>query len=551
MSDVAAERRPQLFPKLNDAQLQRIARYGERRHAHAGEILFDQGTSALGIHVVLGGAVEIVRPGILGDELITIQRAGEFTGEMNVLAGRRALVKARMVEDGDVLVIDQHGLRRLIQADSEISEMLMRAFILRRVVLIARGSGDATLIGSEHSAGTLRLQEFLTRNGHPYTYIDVDRDADVQALLDRFHVGAGDIPIVICRGEIVLKNPSNEAVADCFGLNVAIDTGRVRDVVIVGAGPGGLAAAVYAASEGLDVLVVEGDAPGGQAGTSSKIENYLGFPTGISGQALAGRALAQAEKFGAELAVASRAERFACNGTNGYEIALSNGSTVRGRAIIIATGVRYRQLGLDKLERFEGAGVYHAATAVEARVCGGEEVAVVGGANSAGQAAVFLASQVRHVHMLIRGPGLADTMSRYLIQRIEDTPNITLHARTEIVALEGDDRLRGVTWRDPNGTEAHPVAHVFLMIGAEPNSAWLEDCVALDEKGFVKTGTDLTADDLSRTAWPVARVPFLFETNRHRVFAVGDVRSGSVKRVASAVGEGSVCVQLVHRALAE
>jgi thioredoxin reductase (NADPH) len=551
MVDVAAERRHQLFPKLNDAQLQRIARYGERRHALAGQILYDQGTAALGITVVLSGAVEIVRPGILDDELITVQRAGEFTGEVNVLAGRRALVRARMVEEGDVLVIDPQGFRRLIQEDPEVSELLLRAFILRRVVLVAGGLGDATLIGSAHSAGTLRLQEFLTRNTHPYTYVDVDRDPDVQALLDRFHVGVGDIPIVICRGEIVLKNPSNEAVAECFGLNAAIDPGRVRDLVVVGAGPAGLAAAVYAASEGLDVLVLETNAPGGQAGTSSKIENYLGFPTGISGQALAGRALAQAEKFGAELAVATRAERLACGAPNGYAVTLSNGTAVHGRAIIIASGVQYRRLALENLDRFEGAGVYYAATATEARLCGGEEVAVVGGANSAGQAAMFLAGQARHVHVLIRGPGLVDTMSRYLIRRIEETPNITLHPHTELVALDGDNRLRSVTWHGPKGTETHPIAHVFLMIGAQPNSAWLGDCVALDDKGFVKTGTELTADDLSRTRWPVTRAPFLFETNRHRIFAVGDIRSGSVKRVASAVGEGSVCVQLVHRALTE
>ncbi len=551
MSDVVTERRQQVFPRLNDAQLRRIARYGEQRHVSAGEILFDQGTSALGIHVVLSGAVEIVRPGILNDELITVQHPGEFTGEVNVLAGRRALVRARMVEDGDVLVIGPQGLRRLIQEDSEVSEVLMRAFILRRVALIAGGLGDATLIGSAHSAGTLRLQEFLTRNAHPYTFVDVDRDADVQALLDRFHVGVGDVPIVICRGDIVLKNPSNEAVAECFGLNAAIDHGRVRDLVVVGAGPGGLAAAVYAASEGLDVLVLETNAPGGQAGTSSKIENYLGFPTGISGQALAGRALAQAEKFGAELAVASRVEQFACGAPNGHEIRLSNGTAVHARAIIIASGVQYRRLPLENLARFEGAGVYYAATATEARLCGDEEVAVVGGANSAGQAAVFLAAQARHVHVLIRGPGLADTMSRYLVRRIEETPNITLHPRTELVALDGDDRLRSLTWRGPKGPETYPLAHVFLMIGAQPNTAWLGGCVALDDKGFVKTGTDLTAEDLSRTRWPVARPPFLFETNRHRVFAVGDVRSGSVKRVASAVGEGSVCVQLVHRTLAE
>ncbi|HXN31204.1 MAG TPA: cyclic nucleotide-binding domain-containing protein, partial [Polyangiaceae bacterium] len=340
MSDVVAERRQQVFPKLNDAQLQRIARYGEKRHVPAGEVLFDQGTSALGIHVVLSGAVEVLRPGILSDELITVQHAGEFTGEVNVLAGRRALVRARMVEDGDVLVIGPRGLRRLIQEDSEVSEVLMRAFILRRVALIADGLGDATLIGSAHSADTLRLQEFLTRNAHPYTYVDVDRDADVQALLDRFHVGVGDVPIVICRGKVVLKNPSNEAVAECFGLNAAIDHGRVRDLVVVGAGPGGLAAAVYAASEGLDVLVLETNAPGGQAGTSSKIENYLGFPTGISGQALAGRALTQAEKFGAHLAIARGAVRLHCDETP-LRVELADGASVLARAVVIATGAEY------------------------------------------------------------------------------------------------------------------------------------------------------------------------------------------------------------------
>jgi thioredoxin reductase (NADPH) len=551
MGDVAKDRWQQMFPRLSGAQLRRIAHYGEPRHFPAGQILFDQGSSALGIHVVLSGAVEVIRPGVLVDELITVHHAGEFTGEVNVLAGRRSFVRARMVEEGDVLVISPQGLRRLIQEDAEVSELLMRAFILRRVALIAAGSGDATLIGSAHSAGTLRLQEFFTRNGHPYTYIDVDRADDVQALLDRFQVGVGDIPIVICRGEVVLKNPSNEAVADCFGLNAAIDPRRVRDVVVVGAGPAGLAAAVYAASEGLDVLVIETHAPGGQAGTSSKIENYLGFPTGISGQALAGRALTQAEKFGAELAVAMRAEHLACDGGTGYEIALSNGTTVRARAIVIASGVQYRRLAIANIERFEGAGVYYAATATEARLCSDQEVAVVGGANSAGQAAVFLAGLTRHVHVLIRGSGLADTMSRYLIRRIEETRNITLHPRAEIASLEGDDRLRNITWRSPAGVEMHPVAHVFLMIGAQPNSAWLSKCIALDDKGFVKTGVDLTADDLSRARWPVNRSPFLFETNRHRVFAVGDVRSGSVKRVASAVGEGSVCVQLLHRALAE
>jgi thioredoxin reductase (NADPH) len=553
MNDMAAEPRHRMYPKLSNAQLDRIARYGALRHVLAGEILFDQGAAAFGIHIVLSGSLEIVRPGILGlgDELITIHQPGEFTGEVNVLAGRRALVRGRMLEDGEIIAIDLQGLRRLIQEDSDLSDLLMRAFILRRAALIARGSGDATLIGSMHSAGTVRLQDFLTRNGHPYAYIDVDHDRGVQALLDRFQVGVGDVPIVVCRGEIVLKNPSNEAVADCFALNAAVDHERLRDVVVVGGGPGGLAAAVYAASEGLDVLVVETHAPGGQAGTSSKIENYLGFPTGISGQALGSRALAQAEKFGAELVVACRVEHLGCDRANRYEITLSNGTKVRTRAVIIASGVQYRRLPVENVDRFEGAGVHYAATTTEARLCCDDEVAVVGGANSAGQAAVFLAAQARHVHMLIRGPGLAATMSRYLIRRIEETGNITMHPHTELVALDGDDRLRRVTWRGPHGTEDHPLTHVFLMIGAQPNSAWLGECVALDESGFVKTGMDLSASDLSRAGWPLARAPLLFETSRPRVFAVGDVRSGSVKRVASAVGEGSVCVQLLHRTLAE
>jgi thioredoxin reductase (NADPH) len=551
MSDIAEDRRDQLFPTLSDAQLQRIARYGARRHVPAGEVLFEQGTLALGIQVVLGGSLEIVRPGILGDELITVHRAGQFVGETSVLAGRRSLVRGRMREAGDAIFIDQQGLRRLIQEDAEISEILMRAFILRRVALIARGLGDVTLIGSAHSASTLRLQEFLTRNGHPYTYVDVESDPDVQALLDRFQVREDEIPIFICRGQLVLKDPSNVAVAECLGLNATFDPGRVRDVVIVGAGPGGLAAAVYAASEGLDVLVLETNAPGGQAGTSSKIENYLGFPTGISGQALAGRAIAQAEKFGAELAVACQVDRFACDGAKGYEVALANGTAVRARAVIIASGVQYRRLSVENIARFEGTGVYYAATATEARLCGDDEVAVVGGANSAGQAAVFLASHARHVHVLIRGAALADTMSRYLIRRIEETRNITLHPHTELVALQGDDRLRTVVWRGPGGVEERPLGHVFVMIGAQPNTSWLDGCVALDAKGFVKTGTDLNAEELSSARWPLSRAPFLFETSRHRVFAVGDVRAGSVKRVASAVGEGSVCVQLVHRALVE
>ena len=467
-----------------------------------------------------------------------------------MLSGRRSLVRGRMREDGELLVMTPEMLRNIVQSDAELSEILMRAFILRRVALISEGRGDAVLIGSVHSAGTLRIREFLTRNGQPYGYLDVDKDPGVQVLLDRFHVTAADVPVVICRYERVLKNPSNEEVAECLGLNPAIEAGHIHDMLIVGGGPAGLAAAVYGASEGLDVLVLESNAPGGQAGSSSKIENYLGFPTGISGQALAGRAFTQAQKFGAHIAVAKSAARLHCDTTR-YAVDITDGSTVHGRTVIIATGAQYRKIALPELPRFEGVGVYYGATAIEAQLCSGEEVIVVGGGNSAGQAAVFLSQTVKHVHVLVRGKGLADTMSRYLIHRIEVSSNITLRPFTEIGALDGDGQLERVRIVDArrNETLTLPIRHVFLMTGASPNTNWLEGCVALDDKGFVKTGQDLTADDLAK--WPLQRHPYLMETSRPGVFAVGDARSNSVKRVASAVGEGSICVQLVHRVRAE
>jgi thioredoxin reductase (NADPH) len=377
-----------MFPRLTDAQVARVASHGRRRTVAAGEVLFAQGQATAGIHVVIRGALEIVRPGMAGEDLVTVHHAGQFTGEVNVLSGGRALVTGRMREAGEVVAIDGECLRRVVQGDTEISDILMRAFILRRVALFSKGLGDATVVGSNHSAGTLRIREFFTRNAHPYTYVDVDADPQVQSLLDRFHVGVGDVPVVICRGERVLKNPSIEEVADCFGMSPTLDPTVLHDLVVVGAGPGGLAAAVYAASEGLDVLVLESNAPGGQAGTSSKIENYLGFPTGVSGEELAGRALAQARKFGADVAVARTVARLECDGSSNYELRLSDGSSVRARAVIVASGVRYRTLDLAMARRFEGVGVYHCATEMEARLCQDQEAVVVGGANSAGQAAV-------------------------------------------------------------------------------------------------------------------------------------------------------------------
>src|SRR6266496_4204134 len=469
-----------------------------------------------------------------------------------MLSGRRGFLRIRASASGEVIAIERERLLALVQTDSELSDILMRAFILRRVELIARGIRDAVLVGSSHSSGTLRIKEFLTRNGHPYSYLDLDRDADVQDLLDHFHITVADIPVVICRGESVLRNPSNRQIADCLGFNEAIDQTNVRELVVVGAGPSGLAAAVYGASEGLDVLVLESDAPGGQAGSSSKIENYLGFPTGISGHELAGRAYTQAQKFGAEMLIAKDAKGLACD-RRPYAVLIGDGQRVPARTVVIASGAQYRRLQLENLSKFEGAGVYYGATHLEAQLCGGEEVIVVGGGNSSGQAAVFLAQTTRRVYLLVRSEGLAKTMSRYLIRRIEETPNIELHTNTEVIALEGNDHLERVTWRNnqTGQTEPRNIAHLFSMTGAVPNSAWLVGCVACDQAGFIKTGLDLTTEDLTKAKWPLSRPPYLLETSLPGVFAVGDIRGGNVKRVASAVGEGSIAVSFVHQVLAD
>jgi thioredoxin reductase (NADPH) len=546
------DRAAQMFPLLTAAQIDRIAGIGHRRAVRAGEIIFELGEQNTQFFVVVTGAIDVVRP--VGDieEPVVVHGPGQFTGEINMLSARRSLVRGRSVSEGTVIAVDRDDLRILVQRDSELSEILMRAFILRRVALVAQGNNDMILLGSRHSASTLRIKGFLTRNGQPFNYQDVDTEPGVQTLLDRFHVGVDDVPVIVCQGGHILKNPSLESLALALGLTAQIDPQEVRDLAIVGAGPAGLAAAVYAASEGLDVLVLESTAPGGQAGTSSRIENYLGFPTGISGQALAGRALSQAEKFGAEVAIGRTAVRVDCD-SRPYRIHLADGEVVRCRAIVIATGVRYRKLELPSLATFEGAGVFYSATHLEGQFCEGEEIAIVGGGNSAGQAAVFLSQIAAHVNIFVRGPGLADSMSRYLIQRIEASPNITLWTHCQIDALEGGDRLERVGWRqiDTGERQTRAIRNLFLMTGADPNTAWLEGCVVMDEKRFVKTGADIPPDELQGAAWPLTRHPYLMETSIPGLFCVGDARSSSVKRVASAVGEGSICVQLVHRALQE
>jgi thioredoxin reductase (NADPH) len=547
-----AARGPQMWPLLTDAQVQRLRAFGKEATFEAGELLFEPGQVSDRMFVILEGELEVVHPRGSSEEMIHVHQAHEFTGEISQLTGRHILVRGRAKTDLRVLCLDAAHLKAVVQTDGELSELFMRAYILRRVGLMTGGFGEVVVLGSLDSAATLRVQAFLVRNGNPYGYVDVDRDPDVQALLDQFHVTVSDIPILICRGEQVLKSPSDAEIAACLGFNPLLDQATVHDVVVVGAGPSGLAAAVYGASEGLDVVVLETVAPGGQAGSSSKIENYLGFPTGISGQALGARAFNQAEKFGAQVRIAESAARLHCDETP-FRVELTDGRTLLGRSVIVATGAEYRKLEVPNLAKFEGAGVYYAATFVEAQRCGDEEAIIIGGGNSAGQAATFLARSVKHVHMLIRGPDLAASMSRYLIRRIEDTPNITLRRHTRVVGLEGETHLERVTWKDDSTGEesTHPVRHLFSMAGAKPNTEWIRNCVAMDEKGFICTGAEITADGLKTGGWSLPRSPMLFETSRAKVFAVGDVRSGSTKRVASAVGEGSVCIGLVHKVLAE
>jgi len=542
----------QLYPTLTAAQVERIAARGRERAVAPGEVLARSGESTARFYVVRSGQIDVVRRRPDTEEVVTSFGPGMFTGEASLLSGRRGLADIRAGIESQVIEVDRDQLLAVIQTDSELSEVFMRAFILRRVELIARGVGDVVVLGSTHCQGTLRVREFLTRNGHPYQFVDLDHDPGVQELFDRFQISVADVPVVILRCTAVLRNPSNQQVADALGFNEAIEPGRVRDVVVIGAGPAGLAAAVYAASEGLDVLVIEATAPGGQAGTSSRIENYLGFPMGISGQELAGRAFAQAQKFGAEIMIARDATRLTCD-RKPYTIEIGNDQRIPARAVVIATGAEYRKLPIENVSQFEGAGIYYAATFMESQLCVNDEIIIVGAGNSAGQAAVFLAQTCRRVHMVIRSGGLADSMSRYLIRRIEDHPSIERHVYTEIVGLEGNGRLERVTWRNKQTgqEERRDIRHVFTMTGAVPSTRWMSRCVAEDEKGFIKTGRDLTPEDLAAARWPLARQPYLLETSLPGVFAVGDVRSGSVKRAASAVGEGSIAIAAVHQVLAE
>jgi thioredoxin reductase (NADPH) len=539
------------FPALTPAQIDRIRPFGKLRQTTAGEILFEPGDLTAPFFVLLSGEMEVVQPTLTGERLIVTHQAGGFTGEMTLISGRGALARGRVTAPGEFLEVSPEKLRTLVARDEELSGIFMRAFILRRLLLISHSQGNVVLLGSRHSATTLHLREFLTRNGHPFTYIDLDNDKGAQELLDRFAVTLAEIPVVICNGETVLRSPSIQELAKCLGLNAHITASEVKDLVIVGAGPAGLAAAVYGASEGLNVLVIEAESPGGQAGSSSKIENYLGFPTGISGNELAGRAAAQAQKFGAKVLIANNVTKLNCE-RRPYELTVDCGQTIRARTVVIASGAQYNKPNIDNLKKFEGQGIYYGATFIEAQLCGNEEVIVVGGGNSAGQAAVYLSQTASKVHMLVRSGQLSDSMSRYLIQRIEENPAIEMHYHTEIAGLDGDTQLERVSWRDKNtgDTSTRNIRHLFIMAGASPRTEWLNGCLAMDNKGFILTGRDLDSV-IHDFHWPLQRVPLMLETSLPGVFAVGDVRAQNVKRVAAAVGEGSISISLVHQALAE
>jgi thioredoxin reductase (NADPH) len=547
------DRQTEAFPVLTPAQIARIRPYSKVRSVQTGEVLFEPGKSGMSCFVVLSGKLDIAMSGLSGEHVFVTYGPGQFSGEVVLISGARALSRGRVAESGEFLEIGADALRSLIAKDAELSDIFMRAFLLRRVALISEGLSSVTLLGSQHSSNTLRLREFLTRNNHPHSYVDLDSDKASQELLDRFDIKLEDIPVVICSGKNVMRNPTNQKLAECLGFTGPIDEHHIHDVAIVGAGPAGLAAAVYAASEGLDALVIESEFPGGQAGTSSKIENYLGFPMGISGQELTGRAVVQAEKFGAQMMVGQKVVEIRCD-QQPYQLTLENGRLIDARSIVIATGAQYNKPNVDNLAQFEGQGIYYAATFMEAQLCTGEEIIVVGGGNSAGQAAVFLAETVRKVYMLVRGKELSETMSRYLIQRIVENPGIELHLQTEIVALAGESHLERVSWLNgATGEESvHDIRHVFVMAGGSPRTDWLRGCVALDKQGFILTGRDLDPIlDSAPLKWPLSRAPQMLETSLPAVFAVGDIRSGNVKRVASAVGEGSISIHLVHSALAE
>jgi thioredoxin reductase (NADPH) len=538
-------RRDQMFPTLEALEIERVRRFGKMRAFASTEPLAQIGKVSAGLSIILSGEVDVTRQGASGQYApIVTYGPGAFLGELAQLAGRPALVNATARGAVEALIIPPDQLRSLLVAEAELGERIMRALILRRIGLMETGAGGPVIVGRADNGDVLRLQGFFRSNAHPYLKLDPDADPEAKALIERFHVDPGQLPIVLCPGGQLLRNPSERDVARCLGLVRPIDPKRVYDVAIVGAGPAGLATAVYAASEGLSVLVLDCRAFGGQAGASARIENYLGFPTGITGIALMARAYNQAQKFGAEMAIPDEVSALSAqtDSAGNFTLRLSNGEQVTTRSVVIASGARYRRPAVENLHAFEGASVHYWATPLEGKLCAHQEIALIGGGNSAGQAAVYLAGQTAKVWMLIRGADLGASMSRYLVDRIEGLSNIEVVTRAEVSGLEGHNGiLAAVHWRvGTNGQEVRrPIRHLFLFIGAEPNTDWLTGSeVSLDPKGFVLTGEDAGSD---RHA---------LETNRRGIFAIGDVRSKSIKRVAAAVGEGAQVVAALHSYLA-
>jgi thioredoxin reductase (NADPH) len=538
-------RRHQMFPVLEPMEIERVRRFGKVRSYGAGEALAKVGEKGHGLTVILAGTVDITQHDESGRrDLIVTHGSGAFMGELAQLAGRPALVDAYAQTAVDALIIPPEQLRALLIAEAELGERIMRALILRRVGLLERGAGGPVIVGRAENGDVLRLRSFLRRNGHPHQTLNPETEPEAKALIERFHVDPGQLPIVLCPGGELLRNPSENELARCIGLVGPIDQNRVYDVAIVGAGPAGLAAAVYAASEGLSVLALDCRAFGGQAGASARIENYLGFPTGITGMALMARAHNQARKFGVEMAIPDEViglEEPSHRNKGRFVLKLSNNERVSARSVVIASGARYRQLAVDGLASFEAASVHYWASPLEGKLCAGQEVALVGAGNSAGQAVVYLASQVAKVWLLVRGRDLASSMSRYLVDRITGLSNVEVLTQTTVTGVEGRDAmLEAIRWRAGSSGEEvrRPIQHLFLFIGADPNTEWLSGSgVALDRKGFVLTGAGTTEN----------RQPL--ETSRPGIFAIGDVRSGSVKRVAAAVGEGAQVVATLHAVL--
>lgn len=539
------------FPTLSKRELDVLERHGTIRDVTPGEILFTEGERDLCLFAILEGEVEILEHSRGTPHQVVIHGPGEFTGDIDTLTGRAALVTGQMIKAGRVIQVGNVNLRRAVDELPEMGERIMKAFLMRRTLLLDEGFVGVRIVGSRFSPDAHRLRDFATRNGVPFTWIDLETDQDAEALLRQFDVPVSATPIVIERGGKWVSNPSTAEFARHIGLSATPPPGHVYDLIVVGAGPAGLAASVYAASEGLDVLTLDGVAAGGQAGTSTRIENYLGFPTGISGTDLTRNALLQAQKFGACITVPALATRLHLDGGERI-VALNDGTEVRSRCVLVASGVEYRKIQVDRIADFDGAGVYYAATDMEARLCRGEDAVVVGAGNSAGQAIVYLSRYARHVHVLLRGNDLGVSMSRYLVDRVEGIENVTVHRQTQVSGLEGDSHLELVRAKTNDGDALEfKTSSLFLFIGADPKTDWLSGCIELDPKGFVLTGEHLSPATIVSEPWrKIGRKPYFLETSLPGIFAAGDVRSGSVKRVASAVGEGSMSVSFVHAHIA-